>query len=493
MSNVRRILKNTSYLLISRLITLAIAPVASVLTVRYLGANGFGILSFAIAFTSIFAVFIEFGLDPLIVREAARDLSLARKYLQNIIVIRLFLGVAVAAIIVILVNLLAYPQQTVYVTYVIAASATLTGIYGAFSAVFQAYEKMEYQAIISVAAALASLVGIVIVVTFNFGVIGIAWIYVLTSALTLMYYWFVYTRQYSLPKPEIDEDFWKSSLKESWPMAAMAISVMIYFRVDVVILSLIKGNVAVGFYSVAYTLSEIATVIPGMFMFAIFPILSRLHQDSKTSVVDACAQSIRYLLYLGLPMAFFVTLWAKPIVTLLYGNAFSESATALQIIIWSAALMYVTMVLSSAGVAVNLQRLFMKITFLQVFFNVILNLLMIPTYSYIGASFTTVATEAFGLLFGLFFMKRYGYDFGVRNSSGPPILGLFVIAVVSVLLYLQHAPLVLISIIDLVIYCAVIYKLGLKERDKRLIVDLLGLSRWQKQDGADELNEQEIE
>ena len=52
-------------------------------TARYLGAEGFGILSFALAFTGIFGVFTNLGLSTLTVREVARDKSLASKYLGN--------------------------------------------------------------------------------------------------------------------------------------------------------------------------------------------------------------------------------------------------------------------------------------------------------------------------------------------------------------------------------------------------------------------------
>src|SRR5665647_2332768 len=144
---------------------------------------------------------------------------------------------------------------------------------------------------------------------------------------------------------------------------------MIYFRIDVVMISVFQDTVAVGFYSVAYTLAEASTIVPSMFLASLFPVLSRLHQSSKTSFRDTCAQSVRYLLYLALPMGFFVTLWAKPIISLLYGATFDPSVAALQILIWAAAIMYVSMVLGTAFVATNLQKLSMKLTFILVAVN----------------------------------------------------------------------------------------------------------------------------
>jgi hypothetical protein len=98
---------------------------------------------------------------------------------------------------------------------------------------------------------------------------------------------------------------------------------------------------------------------------------------------------------------------------------------------------------------------------------------LIPRYSYYGASFATVATEAFGLAFGLFFLGRYGYSLGLPRASLSSFFGLSVIGAISALLFLRDIPLVLITIIDLVAYTIVIYKFGLNGQDKQLILSLL--------------------
>ena len=81
MNTVQRIAKNTGVLLISQIASYIIGFFIIMYTARYLGAEGFGILSFALAFTGIFVVFADVGLRQLTVREVARDKSLAGKYL----------------------------------------------------------------------------------------------------------------------------------------------------------------------------------------------------------------------------------------------------------------------------------------------------------------------------------------------------------------------------------------------------------------------------
>lgn len=139
--------------------------------------------------------------------------------------------------------------------------------------------------------------------------------------------------------------------------------------------------------------------------------------------------------------------------------------------------MYVSMVLGIALVAANLQKLNMKISFLQAALNISLNVLLIPGYSYFGASFATVAAAACGVALGLFFLGRNGFALGLQRTSLPSFFGLAVIVAVSALLYLSNVPLALITIVDLALYATVIYKFGLNEQDKQLLLNLLKRSR----------------
>ena len=112
-------------------------------TARYLGAAGFGILSFALAFTGIFGVFSDLGLSTLTVREVARDKTLASKYLGNITVMKIILVIITFGLIAITINLLGYPEQTIKVVYLVALSVIFKAFSGMFYSISQAYEKME--------------------------------------------------------------------------------------------------------------------------------------------------------------------------------------------------------------------------------------------------------------------------------------------------------------------------------------------------------------
>ena len=474
-ASVRRVARNTSFLTISQIISYGESAVYTILVARYLGAEGLGVLNFGIALIAIFSILANFGLTTLITREVARDKSRATKYIANVIPMQLLLCLATIGLLVVLVNSLGYSQQTIYVVYLLSVGLIVNALSALFLAVCQAFQRLGFQSLSLIITSIVALCGAVLAIHLHANVVVFAFVSLVATGAGSAYVYAVFVRRSALPRLEADFSFWRATLKEAWPMAVMAIGIMIYFRIDVVIISLIQGTTAVGFYSVAYTLSEASTVVPSMFVLSLLPILSHMHQNSKTSFRDTCAQSVRYMLYLALPMAFFVTLWAKPIISTLFGTAFDPSVAALQILIWAAAIMYVTIVLGTAFVAANLQRLNMNLTFIMIAVNVGLNVLLIPRYSYFGASFATVATEAFGLALGLVILGKYRYDLRLRRTSLPPLFGLSVIVVISALLFPRDVPLTVITILDLAVYAVIIYKLGINEQDKRVILSLLKL------------------
>ncbi|MBU4492079.1 MAG: flippase, partial [Euryarchaeota archaeon] len=284
MNTVRRIAKNTGVLLAAQVLGHLIGFFYMMYTARYLGAAGFGILSFALAFTAIFSILTDFGLQPLTIREVARDKTLATKYLANLSGMKIALVTATFGLIAITINLLGYPEQTIKVVYLVALSVMLNSFTMMFYSIFQAYERMEYQSFGHILNSLLMLGGVVLAMRLGLGVVGFALLYFLSSIVCMVYSLFVLrTRfsglflQWSQRKIEIDWGFWKATAKEAFPFGAGLFFVMIFYWIDSVMLSLMKGDAVVGWYNVAYRMVLVLLFIPQSFIAAIYPVTSRFH------------------------------------------------------------------------------------------------------------------------------------------------------------------------------------------------------------------------
>jgi len=419
MNTAQRIAKNTAVLLSSQVISRLVSFFYIMYTARYLGAEGFGILSFALAFTGIFGVFTDLGLGQLTIREIARDKSLAGKYLTNISAMKIILVVITFGLIALVINLLGYPEQTIRVVYLIALSVISGAFTGIFNSIFQAFERMEYISLGQILSSFLMLAGVIFAMKQGFGVIGFSSLYLIASTIVLGYSLIVLKWRFSNPtsaslawvpwKMGIDWSFWKPTIKEALPFGLTAIFTTVYFRIDTVMLSLMKGNDVVGWYNAAYRLIFVLMLIPTAVVGSIFPVIARLYVSSQDSMRLAYEKSFKYLLIIGLPIAVGTTILADKIILLIYGGEFVPSITALQILIWVALLMFLTYLLGNTLGAADKQRKVLAVTGISAAVNVLLNLLLIPRFSYIGAAITTVITEGVVFILLFYFVSRYLY------------------------------------------------------------------------------------
>ena len=167
MSRVRKIAKNTTMLFISQIITYIMGFFITMYSARYLGAEGFGIISLALAITGILVVFTDLGLGTLTVREVARDKSLVDKYTSNVAVIKLMLALFTFILTAVIVYLFGYTDEIKVVVYIITGSTLINALSGIFYPIFQSYEKMEFQSIANVLNSSIMLIGTFFVIFNN--------------------------------------------------------------------------------------------------------------------------------------------------------------------------------------------------------------------------------------------------------------------------------------------------------------------------------------
>jgi O-antigen/teichoic acid export membrane protein len=472
MDAITTIAKNSLVLQVARTSSMAMGLFYTIYMARYLGTEGYGMISFALALAGIFSIFADFGLTTLTTREVSKDTSRSGEYFSQIALIKLPLVITASLIIIILISVFGYPEKTVRVVSLITISFVFSSFIGLFNSIFQAHQEMEFISIGTVLYSLVLLTGTLIAINYRMDITAFALLYCIANMIVLAYCTAIYLRKRFKFNVHFSPEFCKRAIIEAWPMGAMALCIVIYFRISTVILSIVKGEAAVGIYSAAYTLSEMTTLVPGIFVASIFPIISKYY-GKRTSFNFVYERSVKYLCYMALPMALIVMIWSGPIISLVYGDAFSGSTTALQILIWAAAIMYVTMVIGTVFVSANLQMANMNITIATAILNIALNLLLIPTYGYVGASFITIVTEAFGLVLGVYVLDKNGYRLNTGKIFLLPLSGILLAGIAYMVMAYLHLNIVLITIICMTLYLSVILAKGVDKVDIRLIDQLL--------------------
>ncbi|KAF5411571.1 MAG: hypothetical protein C5S47_03530 [Candidatus Methanogasteraceae archaeon] len=468
---LRRVAKNVAALFTAHFVVAFLLLALSVVIARTLGDVAFGKYSFVVALTAIFAIFSDLGYNTLMVRDVARDPAQAGRYLKNILGIRLMLSLIIFTVIVIIINVTGYHADMKNLIYVFAIYTLILSISDVFKMVFRASERMQYESAITIISNIVRVVLGVLVLLRGYGLMGIALVFLFYSLLDLLLSFLVCKTRFVRPGVALDPGFWKGTVTVALPMGLITILSLVYARTDTIMLAIMDGVAVVGWYNAAYNLVLGFTPIPHLFMNAILPLMSRLYVSSKDSLVMGYEKAFTYLLISGLPIAMGMSLLADEIILFLYGEQFANSVIALEILAWDVLLIFICLPLGFMLVAINRQNRMAVIVGGCALLNIILNLILIPGFSYIGAAIATLITETVLFLAYFYVISKYLYKLPLHRIVMRPLIATTVTA-----LFIQLCSglnLIVVIISATALYLVVLYLIGGFDKDDRRLLSAL--------------------
>ena len=472
MNQVKSIFKNTSWLTIAQVITSICAFLWTIIIARYLGVSDYGIVSFAISFTSLVGIVMDLGMSTYITREIAKNRNSVNKYFNNIFIFKLILAIILFFISGLILYLLGYPQWTILITLLFTIELIFMSMTVFLNGVFQAFEEVKYQAIGSILNSSLLLIGILITLGFDLGVVSIALSYTLSYFIYFSYILLKYIQTFSFPKFEIDVKFIKRVLIESIPFGLTNFFYTIYFSIDIVMLSYISGDYATGLYKSAYNIITVFTTFFVVYQAVIFPVMSKFFKESQNLIKISYELSIKYLLLIIIPISAIIFFYARPIVDLIYSNQYSLASTPVQILIWTVLFLFINGAASVLLNAINQEKTVTKIYIIAALFNVCLNLILIPVYSYDGAAIATVISEILITILTLYFISKTNYkpDLSLLKS----VIKLVICGIILIIiLYNIKVSLYLAIPIGLAVYLLSLFLTkSIDEQDKYIIKEL---------------------
>jgi glycosyltransferase involved in cell wall biosynthesis/O-antigen/teichoic acid export membrane protein len=179
----------------------------------------------------------------------------------------------------------------------------------------------------------------------------------------------------------------------------------IYDRVDVVLLSKLAGNFATGIYSIPYRAVGTLQIIPSSVMGALLPVLSSSGVDRGAR--ERCETAMKFFYLGGLLIALATLAFAGPVLLFILGASFSDSVTALEILVWGAVPTFLNLALNTVLLATRREKIFLWTATVCTIFNIAANLILIPRFSFRAAAAVTVATEYLLLAQNLYLVRRF--------------------------------------------------------------------------------------
>lgn len=388
---VKNIAKNTSYIFFSTFLAGVLTFFLNIIIARYLGEEIFGNYSFVIAYVSFFLILANLGIDTLVVREISKNKNLTEKYINNSISMKMILTSISFLLSIGIILSMSYDSTVKLAVLFGSISLFFYASIAIFSTYFQSRLEMIYVAASNILGKVISAALIFYVIFTNGGFIKL----IIAASIGLLIqcaFLFLILRKRINLKLKFDFKAGKVLLIESLPFALSGVFTLIYMRIDVVMISLMKNATDVGIYSAAYNLTEAPVLIAGAFMITMLPLMSNYYKTSKESLKKAHKLSMKYMFMIAVPLAVGTTLLSEKIILLAYGQGFSKSYLPLSILIWSTALVFLGTVNGNTLIATKRQNTLVFILGSATILNIIMNLFLIPKYSYVGASFATLIT-----------------------------------------------------------------------------------------------------
>ncbi|MEI6040026.1 MAG: flippase [Candidatus Berkelbacteria bacterium] len=411
MSLTRKVAFNTVVQIIGKGTTTVISLFLVAALTRYLGVAGYGEYTTIFAYLAFFGVLADFGFFWILVREIAKPDVDVNKAVSNILTLRTVVGVVIFGL-GYLISFFIPQYSSIQSGIGIAAFSMLfLALNSTYVGVFQNKLRMDKATITDVVGRIIILIFTLFLIKQGYGLTMILWAYAIGNIVNLLLSAWL-GRAYVKFRPAFDWAYWKQVIVQAWPMAVVLVLNLIYFRIDTLMLSLLKTSTDVGIYGPPYKVLEMILLLPSMFMGNIFPIMSRYIHTGDDRLRTTLQKSFDFLLMLALPVAILIIYAAEPIIRIVAGQDFvvaqtvppvfglaSTSVLALQILIIAVCFSFLSIIFNYLVIALGKQAKLIWPNLIFVIFNLGLNWLLIPHFSYIGAALVTVLTEAIVLIF----------------------------------------------------------------------------------------------
>jgi len=402
-----RIAKNTSFFTIALIVQKVLSFGYFAYVARAIGEVDLGKYVFALSFTTIFAIFIDVGLAPVLARETARDAKNTQKYFSSILGLKIPLAVFVYLVCILTINLLGYPELTKTLVYLAGLTMLLDSFVLTFYHVFRGQHNLKWESIGTILFQVL-LVGFGLVALYmGYGIIMLILAYFFASIFNILFAVIMLKLKLQVSfRPRFDTKILKLLLKISIPFAMINIFARVYSYMDTVLLSKLAGDQAVGWYSIPFKLTFALQFVPMAFTASLFPAMSSFFsKGDKKMLAKAFERACQYLMIVAVPISVAVVILAGKLVNTVWPE-FQESILPLQILISALIFIFLGFPTGSMLNACNKQVISSINLGIVMVISIVMNIFLIPRFDVLGVTITAFVTNTLLFLLGLYWVEK---------------------------------------------------------------------------------------
>lgn len=389
-----KIVKNASWIIGCKIAQSVISLVIGMITTRYLGPSNYGLINYASSLVSFVLPIAFLGFNNILVHESIKNPDEEGKIYGTALVMSICSSIAC------IVGLFCF-------AYFVNAGETDTIIVCflySLMLIFQSVELLQYWFQARYLSKFFSIITLLVYI-----LVSIYKIFLLVTQKSI--YWFALSNVFDCVLIAVGlmityKKLGGKRLKFSFSTAKRLLDrskhyiisnlmITIFAQTDRIMLKLMIGSSATGYYSAAVNCVVITSFIYSAIIDSMRPAVFEGLASSEERFKENIRRLYTIIIYLSLAQSLAFTLLAEPIINVLYGSAYSSSINALRLATWYSTFSYVGGVNSVWILAKEKQKHLWIINLSGASLNVVLNLCLIPIIGIYGAAIATIITQLF--------------------------------------------------------------------------------------------------
>ncbi len=415
--NRKKVLKNIYWAVLGKIINILSGLFVGILVARYLGPENFGLMNYVISYVTLFSILANFGLDNIEIRELSKSNDNKNVILGTAFSIRL--AFSIVTILLILITLMLFESDRF--TFLMVMTYSISLIMGTLNVIRNYFTSIVLNEYVVKTEITRTIIGAsikIILLVYHF---SLGW-FIIASAFDFLLigggYLFSYRKKIgSIIEWKFDNRIARHLIKESFPLLLSGTAIVIYQRIDQVMIRNMIDNAAVGQFSVASKITEIAIFIPTVIAQTVTPLLVKANHENYDLYLHKRQQFMDIMVWSAFIISLVMSLSAYPVIKILFGVKYIHAIPVLQIMAWKT--MFVALFAASGQIIIieGIQKYAALRNVVGCAISVLLNLILIPISGIIGSAIATILTMAFSGYFSHKFITPFKYLFKVQNVS----------------------------------------------------------------------------
>lgn len=400
-----RVVKNAGWLIGGRVVQMILNLAIGLLTARYLGPAGYGLINYAAAYTGFFTSFCTLGINSVLVKEFVDLPDKDGEIIGTSIVLRAISSILSALSIICFVIVADRGEPITILVVTLSSIGPVFHVFEVFNYWFQAKLRSKVTAVATLTAYIVTAVYKVFLLMSGASVVYFALATSIDYICLAVFLCIAYRRNGG-GRLSFSWAYGKRLLAKSCHFILPSLMAAIYAQTDKIMLKHMISEAEIGYYSTAVSICSVWCFVLQAIIDSMYPSIAESFKTGEDRFKKLNIQLYSVVIYISVFVSVFFSVFAELIVTVMYGEAYLPSIAPLRVITWHTAFSYLGVARNVWIVCLDRQRYLKYVYFAAAVSNVLLNIVLIPLWGATGAAVASLVAQIITTMVAPFFIKN---------------------------------------------------------------------------------------